>query len=75
MCLPSVRLRSRHRSWSRLLIRISLPRLNANTVAQLLYLLEVETAMGGRLYNINAFNQPGVEEGKKIARRLMGGEG
>ena len=56
-------------------IRVTLPRLNAHTVAQLLYMLEVETAMAGRLYNINAFNQPGVEEGKKIARRLMGGEG
>jgi glucose-6-phosphate isomerase len=31
--------------------------------------------MAGRLYNVDAFNQPGVEEGKKIARRLMGGEG
>lgn len=56
-------------------IKVTLPRLNAGTVAQLLYMLEVETAMAGRLYNINAFNQPGVEEGKKIARRLMGGEG
>jgi len=56
-------------------IRVTLPRLNAHTVAQVLYMLEVETAMAGRLYNINAFNQPGVEEGKKIARRLMGGEG
>lgn len=56
-------------------IRVTLPRLNGSTVAQLLYMLEVETAMAGRLYNINAFNQPGVEEGKKIARRLMGGEG
>lgn len=43
-------------------IRVTLPRLNAHTVAQLLYMLEVETAMAGRLYNINAFNQPGVEE-------------
>jgi glucose-6-phosphate isomerase len=55
--------------------RIILPRVNAHTVAQVLYLLEVETAMAGRLYNVDAFNQPGVEEGKKIARRLMGGEG
>lgn len=54
---------------------ISLPRVNENTVAQLLYMLEVETAMAGRLYNVNTFDQPGVEEGKKIARRLMGGEG
>ena len=56
-------------------IRIVLPRINANTVAQLLYMLEVETAMAGRLFNVNPFDQPGVEEGKQIARRLMGGEG
>lgn len=55
--------------------RIILPRVNAHTVAQVLYMLEVETAMAGRLYNVDAFNQPGVEEGKKIARQLMGGEG
>ena len=53
-------------------MRITLPRLNAHTVAQLLYMLEVETAMAGRLYNVQTFDQPGVEEGKRIARRLMG---
>lgn len=56
-------------------IRVTLPRVNAHSVAQLLYMLEVETAMSGRLYNVNAFDQPGVEEGKIIARRLMGGIG
>lgn len=55
-------------------IRVSLPRLNAHTVAQLLYMLEVETAMAGRLYGINAFDQPGVEAGKVIARRILGGQ-
>lgn len=54
-------------------MRIVLPALNAYTLAQVLYLLEVETAMAGRLYNVNTFDQPGVEEGKIIARRLMGG--
>ena len=34
---------------------------------QLLYMLEVETAMAGRLYNVNTFDQPGVEAGKIIA--------
>jgi len=56
-------------------IRVTLPRVNAHSVAQLLYMLEVETAMAGRLYNVNAFDQPGVEEGKIIARRLMGAHG
>lgn len=56
-------------------IRTILPRVNAHALGQLLYMLEVETAMAGRLYNVNTFDQPGVEEGKIIARRLMGGEG
>ncbi|MFP4172465.1 MAG: hypothetical protein ACLFV4_06085 [Candidatus Hydrogenedentota bacterium] len=55
-------------------IQMRLPQVNAHTVAQLLYMLEVETAMAGRLYNVNAFDQPGVEEGKKIARSIMGGD-
>ncbi len=56
-------------------MRIVLPRLNAHSVAQLLYMLEVETAMAGRLFNVNTFDQPGVEAGKVIARKLMGGAG
>ena len=56
-------------------IRVVLPKLNAHTVAQLLYMLEVETAMAGRLFNVNTFDQPGVEAGKIIARELMGGAG
>jgi glucose-6-phosphate isomerase len=56
-------------------IRVTLPAIDAHTVAQLLYMLEVETAMAGRLYHVNTFDQPGVEEGKRIARRLMGGAG
>ena len=55
-------------------MRIILPRMNAYTLTQTLYMLEVETAMAGRLYNVNTFDQPGVEEGKIIARRLMGGD-
>lgn len=55
-------------------IRIRLPRINEYFVAQLLYMLEVETAMAGRLYNVQTFDQPGVEEGKKIARHLMGAD-
>ncbi len=63
------------KSSGRPVMRIILPRLNAFAVGQLLYLLEVETAMAGRLYNVNTFDQPGVEEGKRIARQLMGSRG
>jgi len=54
--------------------RIVLPRVNAHTVAQLLYMLEIETAMAGRLYNVQTFDQPAVQVGKDIARALMSGD-
>jgi hypothetical protein len=44
-------------------------------VGELLFLLEVATAFAGGLYGINAFDQPGVEEGKIAAYALMGREG
>ncbi len=47
----------------------TLPAVNAFTIGQLLYVLEVETAYLGELYNINAFDQPGVEEGKMLLMR------
>lgn len=53
----------------------TLPEVNAFTVGQLLYVLEVETAFLGELYNINAFDQPGVEEGKNAAYALLGKNG
>jgi glucose-6-phosphate isomerase len=36
---------------------------------------ELQTAIAGELYNVNAFNQPGVEEGKLFAFGLMGRPG
>lgn len=60
---------------NRPVVKITLPTINEHTLAQLLYLFEVETALAGQLYNVDTFNQPGVEEGKKIARSRMGGQG
>jgi glucose-6-phosphate isomerase len=54
---------------------ITMPEINEYTVGQLLYLLEVQTAYMGGLYNINAFDQPGVEQGKQFAYGLMGRKG
>ena len=56
-------------------VTISLPRVNAYSVAQLLYMLEVQTAIAGELYNINTFNQPGVEQAKNYTYALMGRAG
>ena len=55
--------------------RIILPVLNAYTLGQLILLLEWETAYMGELLNINAFDQPGVEEGKIGTYALMGRQG
>ena len=54
---------------------ISLPEVNAFTLGQLLFMLEVQTAFTGGLYNIDPFDQPGVELGKKLTYGLMGRAG
>ena len=41
-------------------------------IGQLLYMLEVQTAIAGALYGVNAFNQPGVEQAKNYTYALMG---
>lgn len=52
-------------------IRIDMKRLTSSSVAELLYMFEVQTAMAGELYDVNAFDQPAVERGKVIARQRM----
>lgn len=54
---------------------ITLPEVNAFTVGELLCLFEIETAFAGELLNINAFDQPGVEEGKNATYALLGKPG
>ncbi len=41
-------------------------------MGRLIYLFELQTAVAGFLYGIDPFNQPGVEEGKTIAKKLLG---
>jgi glucose-6-phosphate isomerase len=53
---------------------ITLPEVNAETVGQLLYFFELVTAYAGALLNIDAFNQPGVEESKLAAYAVLGFE-
>ena len=52
-----------------------IPELNAFTLGQLLFLFELQTAYAGAMFNINTFNQPGVEEGKKATFALLGKAG
>ena len=61
--------------YNRPTMTISLERVDEYNVAQLLYMLEVQTAIAGELYNINTFNQPGVEQAKNYTYALMGRAG
>ena len=60
---------------SRPTITITLDKIDEYNIAQLLYMLEVQTAIAGELYNVNAFNQPGVEQSKNYTYALMGRAG
>ena len=61
--------------YARPTVTITLPKVDGYHVGQLLYMLEVQTAIAGALYNINAFNQPGVEQAKNYTYALMGRAG
>lgn len=54
---------------------ITLPVVNPFTIGELLYFFEIQTAYAGELLNINAFDQPGVEEGKNATYALLGKHG
>lgn len=56
-------------------VTITLDKVTPYNVGQLLYMLEVQTAIAGELYNINTFNQPGVEQAKNYTYALMGRAG
>jgi glucose-6-phosphate isomerase len=56
-------------------LTLSLPQLNAFTIGQLFYLFEVAVIFAAGLYRIDPFNQPGVEESKRLTYGLMGRKG
>ena len=61
--------RGRPRVW------IDLDRLDARTLGQLVFFYEVLTAITGRMMDLDPFDQPGVEQGKRYTYGLMGRQG
>ena len=61
--------------YNRPTMTINIERVDEYNIAQLLYMLEVQTAIAGELYNIDTFNQPGVEQAKNYTYALMGRAG
>lgn len=54
---------------------IRLERADARALGELIMLLEAATALAGPLYGVNPFDQPGVEEGKRLTFGLLGRSG
>lgn len=54
---------------------ITLDRVDAANIGELMMFLEIATAYAGQLYDIDAFNQPGVELGKQFAYAQLGRPG
>lgn len=60
---------------SRPTMTITIEKIDEYNLAQLMYMLEVQTAIAGELYNINTYNQPGVEQAINYTYALMGRPG
>ena len=60
---------------ARMNMTIELPQLNAHTMGELLMMLQIATVYAGALYDVDPFDQPGVELGKQLTYGLMGREG
>ena len=54
---------------------IKLGAVNEENLGYLFQALEIQTAISGALYGVNAFDQPGVEAGKEITYKRMGRPG
>jgi glucose-6-phosphate isomerase len=54
---------------------IKLGTVSEENLGYLMQALEVQTAVAGTLYGVNAFDQPGVEAGKQITYKRMGRPG
>ena len=54
---------------------IAMEKVDAHAIGQLIFLLELSVAVMGEHYDVNAFDQPGVEAGKQAAYALMGRKG
>jgi glucose-6-phosphate isomerase len=53
---------------------LSLSRISPETIGAIIFLYEVVTTSMGYLLDINPFDQPAVEEGKKITREILEGK-
>jgi len=56
-------------------LTITFPKIDEEHIGQFIYMLELATAYAGELFNIDAFNQPGVVLAKNYTYALLGRKG
>lgn len=56
-------------------VLLEIERLDAYHLGQLFYFFELATAYAGEFWNVNAYDQPGVELGKQLMYRKLGRTG
>ncbi len=56
-------------------VHVRLDRISEDRLGALLFALELETVLAAELYGVNAYDQPGVEAGKKFAFGILNREG
>lgn len=56
----------------RMSLRLSVPRVDAESLGGLMMLLEIATVYAGEWYGVNPLDQPGVELGKRLTRERLG---
>jgi glucose-6-phosphate isomerase len=54
---------------------LTLPRIDAHAVGQLIMMLQIGTVYAGGFYGVDPLDQPGVELGKQLTYGLMGRAG
>ncbi len=59
----------------RMNMTVTVDKIDEFTVGGLLYLFEMQTAYAGELLNVDAYNQPGVAEGKNATYAMFGRRG
>jgi len=52
-------------------ITLKLNKLNEENIGSLIYIFELQVALLGEIFNVNAFDQPGVELGKKLTKKHL----
>lgn len=53
---------------------IFIPAISPESLGALFQFFMVATAYAGELFGVNVYNQPGVEEGKRVAKRVLSGD-